>query len=370
MSATGKSLGIKYAVEPLWAFQQERVEPWQQNVQPELLARRGMLESEIKSLHGLCGAKERNPEKHRDFDREKVTQQLMKKHLELNEINEALRAPQLIIEDTTVEAAAVALRNNGEQAFSLSADAGKVILNLEGRYAKEGSSIEDDLYLKAYSGDPHVVHRITRESIFLKSPCMTLLWFTQPDLFQRLICNERLLLGGFLARCLCCNTRAQPTELPLSLDDDLPMPQKEKDEYHALIGMLANIYLKASKPLTVPRSNDASKLFRAYHNELVPRRKADLSDINPIVARWHENAWRLSLGLHATLYRGDAHCHAESSETAERTIGIVKWFNEEGVLVLQPAREERKYDREIVLGKSDSVLPSTHVNQSFRTNRN
>jgi hypothetical protein len=344
MSGVGKSLGIKHATAPLWAFQEEQLRLWQQESQPDLLARRGMLESEIKSLQSRCKANERNPEKDSGFDRDEVKQQLIEKYRELTEVNEALRPPQLIVEDTTVEAAGVALRNNREQAFSLSADAGKAVQNLEGRYAKEGSSIEDNLYLKAYSGDPHVVHRITRESILLRAPCMTLLWFTQPDLFQRLIRNERLRLGGFLARCPCCDTRVQPTELPPSLDDDLPIPQKEKEDYHALIGTLARTYLEAKEPLTVPRSNDASKLFRAYHNALVPRRKTDLSDINSIAARWHENAWRVSLGQHATLRRGDAHCYAESLETAERALGIMKWFSEEVVLALQPAREDRKHE--------------------------
>ena len=50
---------------------------------------------------------------------------------------------------------------------------------------------------------------------------MTLLVLTQPDLLHKLFSNERLLVGGFLARCLAADSRM---EIQDESEESLPEP--------------------------------------------------------------------------------------------------------------------------------------------------
>ena len=172
-SGTGKTIGTRALLKPLFGFQKELIEQWKEENAPNK-QRRGILELEIKQLQKQCASKAKGT----DEEKSKLKEELTQKYAELDQLNGKLKLlPQLLIDDTTVEAAAVALAQNNEQIFSFSSDAGKAIQNLEGRYAKQGSLIEDNIYLKAHSGDYIVVNRISRDSIVLQSPCMTLLWF-------------------------------------------------------------------------------------------------------------------------------------------------------------------------------------------------
>jgi hypothetical protein len=53
------------------------------------------------------------------------------------------------------------------------------------------------------------VDRITRFPVILSKPCISLFLAVQPDLLYRAFANERLLTGGFLARCLAADSRLQ-----------------------------------------------------------------------------------------------------------------------------------------------------------------
>ena len=111
-----------------------------------------------------------------------------------------------------------------------------------------------------------------------------------------------------------------------------------------LVSTLCATYLKASKPFRIPYSNEASRPIRAYYNELLPRWCSELADIDGIVMRWHEQAWHLSVVQHAVLNGTNAHHTLCSPETAERSLGIVKWAAEEALLSLQPARDDRQIE--------------------------
>jgi hypothetical protein len=351
-SGTGKTIGTRHMLAPFLEFQDEGIERWKEENAPNK-KRRGILELQIKQLQKQCTAKNTS-----DEDKLCLEEELTHKYAELDEVNATLKAlPELLIDDTTVEAAAVAMANNREQIFSFSSDAGKAIQNLEGRYAKQGSLPDDNIYLRGYSGDYVAVKRISRDPLVLKSPCMTLLWFIQPDLHERLIGNYRLLAAGFLARCFNCDTKAEPALLPECLDDDYEISSKWKQNYDNLIRSLCTTYLKASKPLRIPYSNEASRPIRAYHNDLIPRRLNEFADINAIAARWHEQAWHLMIVLHASIQFAGAHQIKSSPETSERAIRITEWAVEESLRLLQPARDDRQ---EQTLKKLIEFVESRH----------
>jgi len=336
-SGDGKSRTIKQVAASILDYQKNAIAYWRHETEPEALAERKLLEVEIKKLQGLLSG--RKPAL--IVDRGQIKADLRDKLRRLKELEDDLRSPQYIVEDCTVESLAPALAANNEEIFSLSADAGKVLLNLLGRYNKEGE-IDDNFYLKSFSGDHHIVNRNSHHPIILNEPIMSLLWLAQPDLLTRVFQNTRLLVGGLLARCLSFDAKIEPTEIP-----KIPrrIDQQVKTEYHDRIRELMDTYLRRNSSLRIPDSPEALEVIRCYHNTLVADRLGSLADINPIVARWHELALRLAMVLHTFIYGKNAHQFPVDEDTARNAVSIIDWFAKQELHLLQPSREAQKEER-------------------------
>jgi Protein of unknown function (DUF3987) len=363
-SGTGKSRTFRHAAAPILDFEKARLDYWSEIKHPELAAELRVLKREATSLENQLAGKKKNAQPDRDL----IKSQLQGKLKRIHEVEDQLHPPRIIIEDATSEAVTLMLRNNQEQAFSLSADAGKVIQNIEGRYLKD-RSVDDSIYLKGYSGDPHTVDRTTRPSIHLQSPCLTILWLTQPDKVGRLLENESLQAGGFLPRFLLCDTRAIPTEIP---EFESPISADIKERYENLVRLLLSTYWEASDPVTIPDSPEAEKILREFHNRLVVRRLGDLRDVNSFLARWHEQAWRMAVVLHAVEHGSRAHLEPISEKTALDAVALAEWFGSEQLRLLRGTREERdekRLDRLVDLLRSrypgQASLRDLHLRNGF-----
>ena len=75
-----------------------------------------------------------------------------------------------------------------------------------------------------------------------------------------------------------------------------------------------------------------------FHNRIVDRRAADLADVGAFAARYAENAWRLSVVLHAGWHGAHAHSHALELTTAENAVRVVEWFAASGLDILAKGR--------------------------------
>jgi hypothetical protein len=224
------------------------------------------------------------------------------------------------------------LARNDEQIFSLSADAGKNLQNLEGRYNKDKDKTDDDVYLKAYTGDSCKVDRINREPVLLENPCLSLLWLIQPVRAQRLINNEDLRTGGFLPRCLLFDSLAEPVEED---EEDTPIPGEVRSRYTELIESLIQTYRNAKEVQSIPPSAAARESIRKYHNQLVARRRKELHDVNSFVARWHEQAWRILVCLHAAAHGKKAHLAQIEQNHINAAIGLAEWFGDQQLRLLR-----------------------------------
>jgi hypothetical protein len=98
------------------------------------------------------------------------------------------------------------LAASGEQMAVLSDEGGMTLYNLLGRYTK-GDVTDDALLCKCKTVNSHTVDRISRPPVLLEQPCVSLLLLVQPDLIRKAFGNERLMVGGFLARCLSADSR-------------------------------------------------------------------------------------------------------------------------------------------------------------------
>ena len=184
-SGSGKSETFRHMAKPFQQFEMDRIKRWKEQDRPDAIAKRELLEVDIKEC------KKQYAKKHDDD----IGEEVKKFELEMEELQKRLDPPTLSCEDVTTEKLADLLSKNDEQLASLSPDALSIVNILLGRYNKLDRT-DEGLYLKAYSGDPCVIHRMSRDPISLESPCLTALWLTQPDKLQSLLDERSLNEGG------------------------------------------------------------------------------------------------------------------------------------------------------------------------------
>jgi hypothetical protein len=331
VSGLGKSSLFRPCFEPLHSFQTTRFNQFIKIDQPRLRLEKLKLKKELEIYKKSVGKKNN------------VTGQdnkMMAILARLDELEIELRPPQVVCEDTTTEALALVLKANREQVFSLSPDADKVFRNIEGRYVS-GKTLDESLYVKAFSRDPHCVNRISRESIYLESPCMSICWMTQPDRLNRLFANSEFRDGGLLPRFLVVNRSSNIAEIPKVIPR---IDSKLQYAYHDMImGLLVNFWDSQCECL-IPESAETYEAMRQYHNSLVPQMNGVDADIASFLKRLAEQAWRIAVCIHAALFRADCVNRPISLKTAQGAIEIARWHAQEQLRVLEPVRELTVYE--------------------------
>ena len=324
-SGLGKSSIFRSCFEPLYALQASRYQKFSELDQPALILEQTKLKKDFEIYKKNLGKKNFIP------GQEDKMKQIIAR---LAEIEFELCPPQIICEDTTSEALAVALASNREQLFSLSADADKVFRNVEGRYVP-GKEIDESVYVKAFSRDSLWQNRISRPGIYLQNPCMTICWMTQALRLERLFDNREFREGGLLPRFLVVARNPPIAQIPDSIP---PLNHKLVLAYHQMIMSLLNNFWDSPNEILLPESQEVYERLRSYYNSLVPRMNGQDCDIASFIKRWQEYAWRLCLVLHAAHYEAKAPLFPLALPTAEAAIQIVNWHAQEQLRVLEPDR--------------------------------
>jgi hypothetical protein len=330
-SGSGKSETFRHMARPFQQFELERIKRWREQDRVDALASRSLLEVDIKECKKKY-AQERNND---------INLEIQKYERDLEALETRLHAPTLSCEDITSEKLADLLNKNEEQLASLSADAVSIVNILLGRYNKLDRT-DESLYLKAFSGDPCVVHRISRDPISLESPCLTALWLTQPDKLQSLLDERSLNEGGLIPRILTCHTNCEPREIGKNPPSISIIVEKA---YAGLIYSLLDTYRLAAERFTIEPLSEALRVLNDHHDAIVKRRCGELRDVTSYASRWNEQAWRISVCLHAGTHGGQAHEQPLSLETAQRAIALADWFAAEQLRILSAGRNQRKIER-------------------------
>ena len=330
-SGSGKSETFRHMAKPFQQFEMDRIKRWKELERPDALARRELLEADIKE-------RKKQYVQHHD---DNIGEEVKEFEREMEELQKRLDAPTLSCEDVTTEKLADLLSKNDEQLASLSADALSIVNILLGRYNKLDRT-DEGLYLKAFSGDPCVVHRMSRDPISLESPCLTALWLTQPDKLQSLLDERSLNEGGLIPRILPCHTNCEPREIG---QDPPSISISVEKAYGGLIFSLLETYRLASERFTIKPSSEASQALNDHHDAIVKRRRGELRDVTSCAARWNEQAWRIAVCLHAGTHGSQAHEQPVSLETAQRAITLADWFAAEQLRILNAGRTQRKIER-------------------------
>lgn len=251
----------------------------------------------------------------------------------------SMNVSRLTCEDTTTEALAPLLEANGECISSMSSDGRDVLETLMGRY-RDRCRTDEGLYLKCWSLEPHTVDRIKRDRpVRLREPAMTVLWLVQPDKITKLYGHPQLADSGLLPRFLPCQVVCEPQRIDRSRPG---VDSKLAEDWKQLVWALLRRYRLSGEALIMDASPEAITLLDQYHEEVRRRRLGDCADVDSYAARWAEQAWRLSVVLHAALHGDRAHEIPISSHTADGAIAITRWFAEEQLTLLSAGGNDRR----------------------------
>jgi hypothetical protein len=330
VSGSGKSETFRHAAKPFQDFEAEMLAKWRAEILPKAQAEKELIEQDIEEL------KKAFRKKNGAVEREEARATLQTKRAELLKLEAALQAPRLSVEDVTTEKLAVMLANQGECMASLSPDAGAIVNNILGRYNKLDRT-DDNIYLKAFSGDPCRVDRQGREPVVLNRPCLAVLWLVQPDKIETLLGEKSLTDGGLMPRFLICHTRAEPQPIA----EDAPgIPTQTGDAWAQLVRDLLNAFHLAAQPVTVRPTPEAKQALNCHYNGIVERRRpgGDLLDVGTFAARWNEQGWRIAVCIHAAKHGATAGGQNLDLETAQAAIKLADWFAGEQLRILAGGR--------------------------------
>jgi len=323
-SGVGKSTCYRPIMEPLQDIEAQLVTAHDAII-PRLEAEKDLLEAEAAKLKRSRG------------DLSDNAQRLAEIKTRLTELEKECRPPQLIAENVTIEALAVLLEHNNEAMAMLSPDASEVITNWLGRYNKTDRT-DEGVLLKAWTGEPCRINRLSRKPVSLREPCLALLLCCTPDEIRNLFANERFVLGGLLPRFLVCESHSRPREWKDG--ESRGWDGSSWSGWKHLIRQLYRAFHLPEHGGSISASREAQAVFNEAHNAYC--RSFDVRpEGDSFEARRVEHAMRIALCLHAAQH-SDLCCGRElSKETAETAILLAAYFGQTASRIQSAAREQR-----------------------------
>jgi hypothetical protein len=247
------------------------------------------------------------------------------------------KGPAIVCEDITPQAMLVLLGRNREVIFSASPDAKNCIQVLS-------RDRQDSPYIKAWSGDPVEVTRVTREAVSLCGPRMTLLWLPQTDVVREMFTRRVLTRNGFLPRVLPCVLESLQKQSSYEMRE---ISQITKDAWNDLIiGLLKKYHASHGKPHVLKQSDKLRNALIEYSNSIVNRMEHDLVNVREFAHRWAEQAWRLTVVLHAAKHGTNAEAEVVQSSTGKEAISLMEFFGNQQLELLRMDLDCARIDQE------------------------
>jgi hypothetical protein len=326
-SGSGKSVTFKGVLAPVFAYQTTlRAEALK--ARPGLKAQLFTSEKTIRKANSEKACLDHNELAALIEQRDSIKMKLNKQE------------PAVVCEDVTPPALHRLLAENSEVMFSASGDA-RHSIHVVAR------DRDDNPYLKAWSGDPTEVARITRNSVSLHAPRMALFWLPQPDVMLDMFTRRVLTANGFLPRVLPYLMDYTPVESGYDIRRVSP---KTKENWSDLVrGLFETYHAKQGQPSILKRSKQVQKALIDYRNSVVRRLHSELADVAPYASRWAEQAWRLTLVLHAGRHGPKAHNETVQSSTAKDAILLMDFFSRQQLPLLSSSLDRAKTENEVAI---------------------
>lgn len=330
-SGSGGSVTYRHATAPLMGMQKALRREFEENTKPRLDAEHADVSQQLDAL-------KRRLKEAKGTDRAETVTEIAACNADLHDIEARSAGKLLLLSDVTSEGLASFLMKHGETLAHFDADAADALGTIMGRYG-DREHTNDSLWLKGYTGEPHVVFRKNSEPVHLDAPCLAVLFVATPDKVQELFRNGRLTRGGLLARFLVCDPGARP--MPLNEETEEAARSLSSDStqpYEAAIFDAVNRYrFHDGEPPLIRMKRDARRLIVNDWNRFCA--VASDGEDSPFEARHTENAIRLALVLHAFQHvriekRAPATYGAElfghdadlAPEQAQAALTIRDWF--------------------------------------------
>jgi replicative DNA helicase len=330
-SGTGKSNVFDEFMVPLNKLQFETLKEFNAEQKPRAEAELKLLQQEIQSL-----LKHKKNSKEFDLGEDARHERLCELLQQQAVLEDKLEfASRLWCVDFTSEALGMLLASSKEQIAVLTDEGGLPLYNMLGRYTK-GDVTDDILLCKAKTVNSHSVDRVGRAPIVLSQPCISLLLLVQPDLLRKAFGNERLLVGGFLARCL-----AADAGMEIQYEDENTIPEPDENvmkRWGDHICSLVKTFRFADDSYSIAVDPEVRKASRKFHNEIVDQVRDALWDISTFAMRWVERAWEISLNLHAGIYGVECYRQRLSAKTFSNAVSIARFFAARQLVALQAPR--------------------------------
>lgn len=319
-SGVGKSAVGKRVFGPLFDHDCDCRKRYREEVLPSLTAEIRMLEGKLKRADRLDSLS-----KH-EFSR-LVQQKIV--------LEGKMVGPRYLVEDCTQEALEQILSQQDGVVSLISTDARKVVKNLMGRH--RNGSVEDDVFIKGWSGDTYSVDRITRGSIPpVREACLSMYIAVQPDLFRQLAKPE-LVESGFFPRLL-----------PVSSSDGFTAGISTREynqtvvsRYGEFIRGALNFYRNTPRPLQFAMSPEARSVMDTFFVEA-----ANLAACDPTLAsiyrRWAEQACRIAVCIQIAGWGENAHAQPLHEHCALKAVELMRWFGQQQRELLQDLASKAK----------------------------
>ncbi len=238
-----------------------------------------------------------------------------------------------LVTDTTVEALAVKLADNGRGLLLARDELAGWLRGLD-RYANKsgGGSSDEAFYLSAYNGEPHAVDRRTgdRREIYVSQAALWITGSIQPAILRRSLGQERR-ESGLLARLLLTAPPARPAKW--SEEEVSPLTRQYlHDTLDRLYALQPETDAEGrDEPRLIRLDADAKKAYVAWHDRHGEELAELTGDRNAAWSKLRETAARISLIVHEIrVANGDAvAADFVDAESMDRALRLVEWHKHE-----------------------------------------
>jgi hypothetical protein len=346
-SGDGKSSVMSCAFGPIQEYEREMVQNWRKNVYPKAKARFDLLQVEISELKSLSKAKSRKsdssarqaagqgesvganhsnalmPELSPSMD-EALVSRMEALNRQLWEVEREMVAPRMIVDDCTPEKMASLLAVS-PVLISASPEARKAIDVLMGHYnSKNNDQAADDVFVKAYSGDPIKVDRQGSGSLDVHNPCLVAFWMVQPGKADRLLSAESLRDSGFLQRCLFGYSEG----VAGNFLDSVAIPPDVIREYNTTLRAILDFDASASGPGEVKLTRDAGLMVNDVREAYRQGWAAKGEGNQMFECRYAEQVIRIALNLHIGANPTTWAKHDLGVETVSSAIEVLRFYTQ------------------------------------------
>lgn len=313
----------------------ESIEAWNERQADQIEWQRSRIDILKKRIEGITAALSKAKSKVSEGD-------LRQAQAELKIAQDEQMTPVTwLVDDTTPEALALVMQANKESAALLSGEGGSILGILAGRYSAPGTGANLDLFLKSYSVEPTIVHRVGRQTVSLRHPRLTVLLMAQPSLLQEFIGNDSFSGRGLTARFLFAFPGTRVGQRSFYSN---PVPSDIRAAYENQVRQLADMALnweQQDTELTV--SAEALGVLSGYHAEVEPLRPEMSDSLQAWSGKAEGNIIRIAALLYLASHNGAV--GEIDAQTMTNAVEIGRYFQVQAEYALgiskdSPARKD------------------------------